>query len=158
MSVGYETDSAKTTNGSINQEYLYGGSRGASHKPRLIVLIRHGESESNKDKLVNEHTPNHLIPLTEHGWAQAKAAGINLLNILNVDDTSIVEELKEKYSVTQHNDALFEVKDYHRFNKKKDLNVVFYTSPYRRTRETLKGVLDVIDEYNEKNSGIKLMK
>ena len=29
-----------------------------THKPRLIILIRHGESESNKDKKINENVPN----------------------------------------------------------------------------------------------------
>lgn len=124
------------------------------HKPRLIVLIRHGESESNKDKTINQHTPNHMIPLTEHGWAQSKQAGVDLLRILNVDDNSIVENLAEKYEVSNDLRVKLESNGYARLNKKKDKNIVFYTSPYKRTRQTLKGILDVFNEYNELNCGV----
>lgn len=125
-----------------------------THKPRLIVLIRHGESESNKDKLVNEHTPNHLIPLTKNGWAEANHAGLQLLKILNVDSESIVEKLSEKYTIENDTRDMLPLKNYEPLNKRKDMDVVFYASPYRRTRETLKGILDVIDEYNQMNTGL----
>lgn len=124
-----------------------------SRKPRLIVLIRHGESESNRDKSINQYTPNHMIPLTTTGWAQARATGAQLLKILNVDDESIVERLVEKYHVSG---GTLPIQGYARLNHTKDTNVVFYTSPYKRTRQTLKGILDVFDEYNALNSGVKL--
>ncbi|CCH62861.1 hypothetical protein TBLA_0I02030 [Henningerozyma blattae CBS 6284] len=124
------------------------------HRPRLIILVRHGESESNKDKSINEHIPNHLIALTDQGWAQAKQAGAQLLKVLNLENEKLREELDEKYRLPDESRKLLPLHDYKQLNKTLDENIVFYTSPYRRTRETLKGILDVIDEYNLKNAGV----
>lgn len=129
----------------------YEGKR--SRKPRLIVLVRHGESESNIDKSINEYIPNHMIPLTENGWCQARQAGAQLLRLLNLDDPSIAERLVNKYSIPCKSLPL---EKYERLDKSLDTNVVFYTSPYKRTRQTLKGMLDVVDEYNGLNSGVNL--
>lgn len=75
---------------------------------QLILLVRHGESESNRDKSVNCHTPNHCIPLTSIGKQQALLAGHKLVtNILREDDS-----------------------------------IMFYTSPYERARQTLKGIIE----------------
>ncbi|QLG70412.1 hypothetical protein HG535_0A03510 [Zygotorulaspora mrakii] len=126
------------------------------HKPRLIVLIRHGESESNKDKTINQHTPNHLIPLTKRGWDQARQAGVELLKVLNIDDKDLAHKLESKYESKENLGDKLELSGYQRYDKKKDRHVVFYTSPYKRTRETLKGILDVFDEYNELNCGVKI--
>ncbi|CUS21478.1 LAQU0S03e03510g1_1 [Lachancea quebecensis] len=123
------------------------------HKPRLIILVRHGESVSNKDKSVNQHMPNHLIPLTDNGWKQARRSGAELLQLLNADNPQIVQELAEKFA--WEGDQRKPLKqDYRNVNKNLDSNIVFYTSPYRRTRETLRGMLDVLDEYNERNCGV----
>lgn len=125
-------------------------------KPRLIILIRHGESESNIDKAINSYVPNQHIALTEKGWIQAHNAGVQLLRMLNVEDEKIVEELADKYEIKDDKICKgLPLVGYERLNKNKDLNIVFYTSPYRRTRETLKGVLNVIDDYNLKNSNVK---
>ncbi|KAK9446565.1 histidine phosphatase superfamily [Limtongia smithiae] len=70
-------------------------------RPRLIILIRHGESESNCDKSVNRYVPNHKVPLTARGHEQARAAGRHLCDVVEPGE-----------------------------------NVLIYTSPYRRTRET----------------------
>lgn len=126
----------------------------ACHKPRLIVLIRHGESESNKDKTINQHTPNHQIPLTENGWRQARQAGIELLRVLNLDDYSVVDRIAEHSKPKQGKEL--PLRNYARLCKKKDTNVVFYTSPYKRARQTLKGILDVFDDYNELNCGVQV--
>ncbi|GME85614.1 unnamed protein product [Ambrosiozyma monospora] len=56
-------------------------------KPRLIILVRHGESQGNRDKSVNRYTPNHKVPLTERGHCQARAAGDDLRSILKPDDS-----------------------------------------------------------------------
>ncbi|KAM9930731.1 hypothetical protein OXX80_009302, partial [Metschnikowia pulcherrima] len=91
-------------------------------KPKYILLVRHGESEGNCDKLVNRHTPNHKICLTEQGHEQATQAGAVLKEFLS--------QLKE--------------------SKKGEVNprsVMFYTSPYLRARQTcediIKGIKDV---------------
>ncbi|CAG98631.1 acid phosphatase DET1 [Kluyveromyces lactis] len=123
-------------------------------KPRLILLIRHGESESNKDKKVNEHTPNHLIPLTKNGRYQARMAGIEILKLLNVDDDSITKDIEAEEDYVEDRPQLEQ--NYQRVKSTKDTDLVFYTSPYRRTRETLKGIIEMIDRYNELNCGIRV--
>jgi broad specificity phosphatase PhoE len=45
---------------------------------RRIILIRHGESEGNVDRTLFARVPDHLIPLTDRGRAQARAAGAKL--------------------------------------------------------------------------------
>ncbi|SCU83549.1 LAFA_0D04236g1_1 [Lachancea sp. 'fantastica'] len=124
-----------------------------AHKPRLIILVRHGESVSNKDKTVNQHVPNHQIPLTENGWRQARRSGAQLLQFLNVDDQEECKKLADKYFF--EDEKVPQLKQhYAQNNRNLDSNVVFYTSPYKRTRETLRGILDVLDEYNESNCGV----
>ena len=49
-----------------------------SQRPMRIALIRHGESEANLDKSIFERVPDHAIPLTQHGWDQSAAAGLQL--------------------------------------------------------------------------------
>lgn len=124
-------------------------------RPRLIVLIRHGQSQSNKDKTINEVIPNHLIPLTEEGWKQARRAGVELLKLLKTENPSLVNEMHDKYKLNEDRCKLLPLKEKCSTEVKHyDQNIVFYTSPYKRARETLKGILDVIDEYNYKNAGV----
>ncbi|VEU21470.1 DEKNAAC102689 [Brettanomyces naardenensis] len=56
-------------------------------RPRLILLVRHGESQGNRDKSVNRYIPNHKVPLTEHGHEQAKHSGQLLRKYLKEDDS-----------------------------------------------------------------------
>lgn len=105
-------------------------------KPRLIILVRHGQSEGNstffhtanlsqlqllaplfyKNSPTNRHkenreihqtVPDHRVKLTPEGWNQAHDAGRRLRSLLRPDDT-----------------------------------LQFFTSPYRRTRETTEGILE----------------
>lgn len=39
-------------------------------KPRMIILIRHAQSEGNKNREVHQMIPDHRIRLTEDGWKQ----------------------------------------------------------------------------------------
>ncbi|KAL3230011.1 hypothetical protein RNJ44_01374 [Nakaseomyces bracarensis] len=128
------------------------------NKPRLIILIRHGESESNLDKAVNEKIPNHLIPLTDLGWKEARNAAVALLKVLNLDKHSeeVIKKLEEKYVVENDCRTMLKTSPCTRVSTSRDTSIVFYTSPYRRTKETLKGILDVVDEFNELNVGIKV--
>ncbi|KAK9371005.1 histidine phosphatase superfamily [Lipomyces kononenkoae] len=75
-------------------------------RPRLIILIRHGESESNCDKSINRYVPNHKVSLTARGHEQATAAGKKLREMLLPGE-----------------------------------NILIYTSPYRRTRETTQDIV-----------------
>ncbi|KAH8677474.1 histidine phosphatase superfamily [Xylariales sp. PMI_506] len=78
-------------------------------RPRLIILIRHGQSEGNKNRDIHQTIPDHRVKLTSDGWAQAHEAGLRLRSLLRADDT-----------------------------------LQFFTSPYRRTRETTEGILSTL--------------
>src|SRR5258708_25372802 len=54
-------------------------------KPKRIVLVRHGNSAANADGSVRAHTPDHRIPLTEDGHAQARQAGQLLLDLFGAE-------------------------------------------------------------------------
>jgi broad specificity phosphatase PhoE len=56
-------------------------------KPRLIIIIRHAQSEGNRDKTVHQTTPDHRVPLTAEGHQQALEAGEKLRALLRNDDT-----------------------------------------------------------------------
>lgn len=49
-----------------------------------IYLVRHGESEGNIDKRIYERCPDHAIPLSSRGQAQATAAGRALCDIIDL--------------------------------------------------------------------------
>ncbi|KAF4170846.1 hypothetical protein CNMCM8694_002913 [Aspergillus lentulus] len=76
-------------------------------KPRMIILIRHAQSEGNKNREIHQTIPDHRVQLTPEGYRQAKEAGSKLRALLRPDDT-----------------------------------IHFFTSPYRRTRETTEGILE----------------
>jgi len=48
---------------------------GLSHRPLRIALIRHAESEANRDKTIYERVPDHAVPLTPTGHEQAAKSG-----------------------------------------------------------------------------------
>lgn len=56
-------------------------------KPRLILIIRHAQSEGNKDKTIHQGTPDHKVGLTEEGHEQARQAGDKLRQLLRKDDS-----------------------------------------------------------------------
>lgn len=53
------------------------------HRPKRLILIRHGQSEANVDEKVYTHTPDHKISLTQLGKDQAEEASIKLKEIIN---------------------------------------------------------------------------
>lgn len=75
----------------------------------MIILIRHGQSEGNKNRDIHQTIPDHRVKLTQEGWSQAQEAGYRLRALLKPDDT-----------------------------------LHFFTSPYRRTRETTEGILSTL--------------
>lgn len=56
-------------------------------KPRLIIIIRHAQSEGNKDKTIHQSVPDHKVSLTAEGHQQALEAGEKLRALLRNDDT-----------------------------------------------------------------------
>jgi len=75
----------------------------------MIILIRHGQSEGNKNRDIHQTIPDHRVKLTPEGWNQSHEAGRRLRALLRADDT-----------------------------------LHFFTSPYRRTRETTEGILKTL--------------
>jgi broad specificity phosphatase PhoE len=47
-------------------------------RPRRIVLVRHGESEGNRDDTLYERVPDHALALTDRGRCQAEEVGERL--------------------------------------------------------------------------------
>ncbi|MCJ1391316.1 hypothetical protein MMC18_004179 [Xylographa bjoerkii] len=56
-------------------------------KPRLIILIRHAQSEGNKNRDIHQTVPDHRVKLTPEGWKQAVDAGRKLRSLLKPSDT-----------------------------------------------------------------------
>lgn len=56
-------------------------------KPRLIILIRHAQSEGNKNREIHQMIPDHRVKLTEEGHKQAEEAGRRLKALLQPSDT-----------------------------------------------------------------------
>ncbi|KAJ9654922.1 hypothetical protein H2198_006104 [Neophaeococcomyces mojaviensis] len=56
-------------------------------KPRLIIIIRHAQSEGNRDKAIHQNTPDHKVDLTDDGKQQAREAGKKLRSLLREDDS-----------------------------------------------------------------------
>lgn len=75
----------------------------------MIILIRHGQSEGNKNRDIHQFVPDHRVRLTPNGHSQAEEAGHRLRSLLKADD-----------------------------------KIMFFTSPYRRTRETTEGILKTL--------------
>ncbi|KAK4871213.1 hypothetical protein LT330_000450 [Penicillium expansum] len=76
-------------------------------KPRMIILVRHAQSEGNKNRDIHQTIPDHRVKLTAEGHRQAQDAGRRLRDLLQPDD-----------------------------------KLHFFTSPYRRTRETTEGIIE----------------
>ncbi|MFD3366925.1 histidine phosphatase family protein [Streptomyces albidoflavus] len=58
-------------------------------RPRRIVLVRHGESVGNADDSVYERQPDHALPLTAAGRAQAVQAGERLRELFGRERVSV---------------------------------------------------------------------
>ncbi|PNS14952.1 Disintegrin and metalloproteinase domain-containing protein B [Sphaceloma murrayae] len=56
-------------------------------KPRMIILVRHAQSEGNLNRDVHQIIPDHRVKLTQEGWKQAHEAGYRLRDMLRPDDT-----------------------------------------------------------------------
>ena len=52
-------------------------------KPKRIILIRHGESEGNVDRIVYGNKPDYALLLTEKGIRQATSAGARLKELVD---------------------------------------------------------------------------
>ncbi|XAR52555.1 Sedoheptulose-bisphosphatase [Bertholletia excelsa] len=78
--------------------------------PKRIILVRHGESQGNRDGSAYTTIPDYKIPLTPQGIAQAKRAGAQIRRVVSKD------------------------------GRVQNWKVYFYVSPYDRTRSTLREI------------------
>jgi broad specificity phosphatase PhoE len=84
-------------------------------KPQLIYLIRHGESEGNIDDSIYKHIPDWKVNLTKTGKEQAVEAGKKLIKDFWVE---------------------MENPPFNGYLNPDIRRMIFYTSPYYRTRQT----------------------
>jgi bisphosphoglycerate-dependent phosphoglycerate mutase len=54
-------------------------------KPKRIILIRHGESESNADKNQRAMVPDYAVNLTSKGQKQARQAGKEIREMIGAE-------------------------------------------------------------------------
>lgn len=59
------------------------------HRPRRIVLVRHGESQGNVDDSIYETVPDHRIGLSPKGFEQARATGAELRRLLDGESVDV---------------------------------------------------------------------
>ena len=58
-------------------------------KPKRIILVRHGQSEGNVDKLVYTSIPDHRVKLTKKGHQQALEAGAEIRKIIGSETVQV---------------------------------------------------------------------
>jgi len=69
--------------------------------PQKVILIRHGQSMGNTDECLYSTTPDNVMPLTELGWKQARAAGKHLKEVvIGPDGSSAVHFIVSPYTRT----------------------------------------------------------
>jgi 2,3-bisphosphoglycerate-dependent phosphoglycerate mutase len=75
-----------------------------------LILVRHGESESNIDNMVHEHTADHAIPLTNKGVSQAVLASEKVQTWIrkNLSASDRIRLWKSPYERTVQTAAPFE--------------------------------------------------
>ncbi|KAK9735389.1 hypothetical protein RND81_04G203100 [Saponaria officinalis] len=83
--------------------------------PKRIILVRHGESQGNTDPKAYSTTPDHQIPLTADGVAQARRAGTGIRRLLDSASPASTAAAAP-------------------------WRVYFYVSPYERARSTLREI------------------
>ena len=91
--------------------------------PKLIILLRHGESEANADNTLWRTKPDNIINLTEKGIQQAKEAGLRIENLFQSYDDD------DNNSNSGNNNI--------DINNRRTINrVQIYVSPFERTLQT----------------------
>ena len=48
-------------------------------KPRLIILIRHAQSEGNLNRSIHQVIPDHRVKLTDEGWRQVHISSLMII-------------------------------------------------------------------------------
>ena len=89
-------------------------------KPKVIYIVRHGESEGNINEEIYKTVPDYTVGLTERGIEQAKQAGRDIF--ADINKRYIQNEIFTRLG-------------------RPNLRVIIYSSPWTRARQTTKGIL-----------------
>jgi len=100
-----------------------------------IILVRHGESLGNVDESSYGRMADWRIPLTDAGREQSRAAGRAIRELLDPGETT-------KSTTTNGANGTNGAKKGGPDDGRK---IFFYVSPYLRTRQTLRSILDELD-------------
>lgn len=76
----------RTCNHGHCQKCLQDASHRRCRLPKLVILVRHGESEGNADNTLYRTKPDNLVELTQHGVEQAVQAGKRIEDIFKRED------------------------------------------------------------------------
>ena len=105
-----------------------------------ILLVRHGQSMSNIKKSLHQTTADHAIPLSDLGKHQARQAGVKIYNWFE-------KNWIEQFGNTNGDGCDVPSKPlYNTWNmisRKANPKIRLWTSPYKRTRQTTKGIIAV---------------
>lgn len=104
---------------------------------RIVILVRHGESEGNVDHTVYDRKPHQEIALTDKGNLQAVAVGKSIRKYIS----DIVYAYPGHICCAQDGKPI------------KLTDMRFYCSPYVRAQETLLGILTCLTDFPCKVDG-----
>lgn len=90
----------------------------------MIILVRHAQSEGNKNRDIHQFIPDHRVKLTQLGWSQVRFSHLPRCVPPQLTTLQAEEAGRQLRSLLKPDDTL-----------------QFFTSPYRRTRETTEGIL-----------------
>ena len=86
------------------------------HRPKRIILLRHGETSANLDPKIYSSTPDNKIELTPNGNVQARDLGKTLKSLIK--DQSILFYISTFTRCSQTYENIYR---YFRYNKKKSI-------------------------------------
>lgn len=98
-------------------------------KPKRIILVRHGESESNVDRDILKQKPDFAVNLTLNGREQALTVGKVI--------RGLCDEVKPEMPLVRLNESVLLGAWERRWAA---YDCWFYRSPYYRTRQTYEGI------------------
>lgn len=110
----------------------------------MIILIRHAQSEGNKNRSIHQMIPDHRVKLTDEGQRQV----------------CFHYHGSPSYTCTLLTSSLQAVEAGRRLRSmlKPDDNIQFFTSPYRRTRETTEGILSSLTASDDESGPSVVMR
>lgn len=93
-----------------------------------MFIVRHAESEANKDLAINQRKPDHAIELTDNGYEQADKVG-----------EFLKQYISENIIAPEQTSTPF---------------IRLWSSPYERTRKTSQGIINALGIRGEDDGGL----